>query len=285
MRELPDPPNERARQEHYREYLEWRDRALTAQRAARRRWWLREAAIVVGLVVIGTSIIALFSFGQRDRRQAAVAPTVTSLRDGRRVPRAETAAPGESTASENATPPGEPATAREPMAPAIQRTSPRPARVAQPARAGTATAHRTSKAVRSAPPSAATESATPSASVTTPDVTAPSASEPSPPPTQVVAVTPAPSATEVVVVAPAPQTEVVAVPDPSSTEVVAVTPTVSRPECGDGRRAADCVGRWLKSQSQEFRDGVNREVGEFRNGLDTVGRGLQWLGSKLRRAE
>jgi hypothetical protein len=109
----------------------------------------------------------------------------------------------------------------------------------------------------------------------------------------VVAVAPAPSPTEVVVVPPAPPTEVVAVPDPSSTEVVAVAPNVSRPECGDastdgrtrGRRVADCVGGWLKSQSREFRDGASREVGEFRNGLDTVGRGLQWLGSKLRRAE
>ena len=55
----------------------------------------------------------------------------------------------------------------------------------------------------------------------------------------------------------------------------------------DGRsrtqRIADCVGGWLKGESQELRDGVKRGVEEFRTGVDNVGRGLEWLGGKLRR--
>ena len=49
------------------------------------------------------------------------------------------------------------------------------------------------------------------------------------------------------------------------------------------RRIADCVGGWLEGEVQEFRDGFNRELEEFRAGLDKVGRGLEWLGGKLRR--
>jgi len=56
---------------------------------------------------------------------------------------------------------------------------------------------------------------------------------------------------------------------------------------GDDRartqRIADCVGGWLEGEAQEVRDGLNRELKEFRAGLDKVGRELEWLGRKLRR--
>jgi len=76
-----------------------------------------------------------------------------------------------------------------------------------------------------------------------------------------------------------------------------VTSIESKPPCDDvtaaesadgqsrRQRVSDCVGGWLKDQSRQFGDGVKREVDDFRNGLDHVGRGLQWLGSKLRRPE
>ena len=74
-------------------------------------------------------------------------------------------------------------------------------------------------------------------------------------------------------------------------DVAAVTPT--RPPCPemnalldgpspDGRtrtqRISDCAGGWLKGEVREFRDGV-------RAGIDKIGRGLEWLGGKLRRSE
>ena len=77
---------------------------------------------------------------------------------------------------------------------------------------------------------------------------------------------PAPSQ-EVVVVenAPVAQTPVTIAPG-------TVTSITSKPD-------------WLKGESREFTDGVKRQVDDFRTGVDRVGRGLQWLGSKLRRSE
>jgi hypothetical protein len=44
---------------------------------------------------------------------------------------------------------------------------------------------------------------------------------------------------------------------------------------------ANCVGGWLKGEVDEFRDGVKREIGEFRAGFDTVRRTLQRFCSKV----
>jgi hypothetical protein len=44
------------------------------------------------------------------------------------------------------------------------------------------------------------------------------------------------------------------------------------------QRIVDCVGGWFKGEVDEFRGGVDKSV-------DTVGRGLEWLGNKLRRRE
>jgi hypothetical protein len=92
--------------------------------------------------------------------------------------------------------------------------------------------------------------------------------------------------------APAP-----APPSPAAVAPGTVTSIASKPPCDDviggesaegrtrGQRAADCAGGWLKGESREFRDGVTRGLDEFRAGIDKVGRGLQWLGGKLRRSE
>ena len=63
-------------------------------------------------------------------------------------------------------------------------------------------------------------------------------------------------------------------------------PAASRAEVAtppSGRSRTQRVADWIKDESQEFRDGVKREIEEFRTGVDKVGRGLQWLGGKLRR--
>jgi len=95
---------------------------------------------------------------------------------------------------------------------------------------------------------------------------------------------------------PVAQTPAVAQP-PITVAPGTVTSIESKPACDDvtatdslddrtrRQRVSDCVGGWLKGQSRQFSDGVKREVDDFRNGLDQVGRGLQWLGSKFRRPE
>jgi hypothetical protein len=67
------------------------------------------------------------------------------------------------------------------------------------------------------------------------------------------------------------------------------TPSPARPPelapragCG---KAFECAKGWFEGEVQEFRDGVKREVGEFRAGFDKVRQGLQRLGSKFRGAE
>jgi hypothetical protein len=133
-------------------------------------------------------------------------------------------------------------------------------------------------AVPSTPPPAAAPTAPP-LSAATPTMPQPMAEAPLqlPPSAQ-----DAPDATVVVSVPPAPGTI-------TSIESKPDCPDVSAADSSDGRtrgqRVADCARGWLKGQSQEFRDGVTRQVGDFRTGLDRVGRGLQWLGSKLRRPE
>jgi hypothetical protein len=310
MHQRPDPSSDdRARLQHYLEYLEWRGQQLNAERAARRQWWLREALIVVGLVVGGTLFTALLFVGHRDLRRAG--PAVTSQPDLATAVLPSTTLHG--TARDSATT-GESVASptRDAVTPAIERKAaaqPRPAaRVSRTARVNPSSQRRaTSPDVDSrAPASAAIESASPSSSISTALDGGPAPSPSAPPSsTEVVAVVPAPARTEVVAVVPgASSTEVVAVAPndavPSTTSSGA-TATAAPGDCADmaavmrgdpssdGRthkqRVVDCVGGWLKGQSQEFRDGMKREFGEFRGGVDTVGRGLQWLGSKLRRPE
>jgi len=297
MHQRLDPSgDDRARQQHYLEYLQWRDEQLKAERAARREWWRREALIVVALVVGATSFIALLFAGQRELRRAAPALTASAPSTSVDSARSDVAIPHESAASVDSVAPS----TRDPVTPAVERKVARPrpaARVSHTGRPGVSSQRRVAPSDGSshAAASAAPAAPMPSSAISTPDA-APSPAGPSP--TEVVAVVPAPAPTEVVAV----------VPEPSRTEVVVVAPppssaaaSAARSECADvaavmredltadGRtrkqRVADCVGGWLKGESREFRDGVSRQFGDFRDGVDTVGRGLQWLGSKLRRAD
>lgn len=140
---------------------------------------------------------------------------------------------------------------------------------------------------------------TPSASAATPTTPQATAAAPTAPPLSAAAPTmPQPTAEAPLQLPPSAQdapdaTVVVSVPPAPGT----ITSIESKPDCADvtaadspdgrtrGQRVADCARDWLKGQSQEFRDGVKRETEDFRTGLDRVGRGLQWLGSKLRRPE
>jgi hypothetical protein len=45
----------------------------------------------------------------------------------------------------------------------------------------------------------------------------------------------------------------------------------------------DCVGGWLRGEAQEFRDGVERGLGEFRTGFDRLRREIRELGGKIGR--
>jgi hypothetical protein len=118
---------------------------------------------------------------------------------------------------------------------------------------------------------------------------------PAPPVAQTPPVASAPT------VPPASQTQPVVNPPVAQSPAPAASGTVtsiaSKPDCADlngeaapdgrtrSQRVADCVGGWVKGQTQEFRDGVTRGVDDVRAGVDKVGRGLQWLGGKLRRSE
>lgn len=144
------------------------------------------------------------------------------------------------------------------------------------------------------------ESVTPVETATPSTVTSPTVAE-APPAHDVPAhnapvVVTAPASPSVVENPPVAQTPLVAQPPVTVTVAPGtVTSIESKPPCDDvtaaesaddrsrRQRVSDCVGGWLKGQSREFRDGVKREFDDVRAGLDQVGRGLQWLGSKLRR--
>ena len=65
---------------------------------------------------------------------------------------------------------------------------------------------------------------------------------------------------------------------------------IAKPACPDivddrsrTKRIVDCVGGWLKGESEEFRDGFKRGIEEFRTAVENLERGFQRLGEKLRR--
>jgi cell division septum initiation protein DivIVA len=45
---------------------------------------------------------------------------------------------------------------------------------------------------------------------------------------------------------------------------------------------SDRVAGWLKGEVQEFRDGVKREIDDFRSAYDKLRRGVRQLRSKIR---
>jgi hypothetical protein len=77
---------------------------------------------------------------------------------------------------------------------------------------------------------------------------------------------------------PAPPfvTQEPSIPDQVPTTSAPEAPTAARageaPVDAETGRLRDRVGRWLRGEAEEFRDGVKREIGEFRSGVEKVRR-------------
>jgi hypothetical protein len=304
MSDEPKPPIDD--QERLRRYLEWRERTeRPAQRVVRRRR-LRGALAGAAVTLVGVAALAWVSYGLRhaEPTRAADVAHVTEATD---VTRAIDA--GRASQPQSAPPPvieRAPEASTSPV-PAIRRRARASARAATPDR------RRAAPADESAAPSAAPSDRAPAldlaATVTTPEPTrnersnsAPAVDGATPDTTPSTAVAPpptdsppAPSNPPVAQNAPAAPTGPVA-ETPATVAPGTVTSIESKPDCDGiggqspdartrGQRVADCVGGWLKAQTQELRDGVKRQADDFRAGVDRVGRGLQWLGGKLRRPE
>jgi hypothetical protein len=108
---------------------------------------------------------------------------------------------------------------------------------------------------------------------------------------------------------PAPASPAVETPSPNVSSPRVSSPQVSSPDvssrklgsaeappaaraCGGeasarsrGAVVADCVQDWVKGEAREFRDGVRREIGEFRNGFARVRQTLADVGAWLRGEE
>jgi hypothetical protein len=304
--------------ERLQRYLEWRERTdRPAQRAVRRR---RIRSALVGGAAVGVVGIAGFAWISHGTGGSAwLARHDASATAGRvtDVARADVARETHG-ATEPQSPPAltPPPVAASTPPPVIERTPAGPPAPRTAARRTSRAAVRTTARGAAAPPPVhivpADESTAPSAATServamAPDATPGVGGESTP--TVVIAVpsTPPPGATPTAPpppVAAPPQLPPSAQDAPDAPGVVSVPPAPgtitsieSKPDCPDvtaadspdgrtrGQRVADCAGGWLKGQSKEFRDGVKREADDFRTGLDRVGRGLQWLGSKLRRPE
>jgi hypothetical protein len=297
-------------QERLRRYLEWRERTeRPAQRVVRRRR-LRGALAGAAVALVGVAALAWVSYGSRHAaptaRRDAPSAEPTRAADGARVTEA-TDAPRAIDAGRASQPQSAPPETATSPAPAIRRRARASARIAAPNRL------RAAPADESAAPSAAPSGGAPAsdlvATVTTPEpmrnersnsASAADTATPDTTPSTVLAPPrtdspPAPSNPPVAQDAPAAPTAPVA-QTPATVAPGTVTSIESKPDCDgiggqspDGRargqRVADCVGGWLKGQTQELRDGVKRQADDFRAGIDRVGQGLQWLGGKLRRSE
>jgi hypothetical protein len=94
MQETHDPSSED--RERMERYLQWRQRT---ERAERRRWRFRGAAIIVALGVVAVGLLTWLPPGSRDTR------TPVALTGGQDSPSADVAAPSESARPEPATGP------------------------------------------------------------------------------------------------------------------------------------------------------------------------------------
>jgi hypothetical protein len=109
-----------------------------------------------------------------------------------------------------------------------------------------------------------------SVATVTPTESMPDDAETVPPPTSITVAAPPPDVRDPV---PAPGCGRASATEAGSEEAAHGQPR--------NQAVADCVARWLKGEVEEFRDGVKREIGEFRAGFDTVRRALQRFGSKV----
>jgi hypothetical protein len=305
-----DPaPEDRKRVE---EYVEWR-RARGLEQVSRRRRWLRRAGIAMSLGVAGLTLVArLTGGGSRDTlERAPVAPLASAPLAPAPLPPSPqtTAATGlielpPAQAPRSGTAPRTPrVAARAPQRPApsdgrvLRSPPPLPDRPSPSVdRAGTPdTAAAGAPPPQPPIPETAPVETTPVpaevASTPPPDPApdprgAPVMTPDNPPPGERPAMAPPPSE-------PGPQAvAATSLPDGAQRPTCARDADVAetaRPLADRARTSAqavrECVGGWLEGEVQEFRDGVKREVGEFRAGFDKVRRGLRGLGSILRGAD
>ena len=314
-------------------YVQWReriDRAEREARAARRRWWLRRAAVMLGLTIAIVGLLTWLVQNRQTTRQAAVAPPTAEPQqtrqpaaahsDGAQAPDVDSAA---TPAAESSRP------SRQQPAALADRTTRAPDRLARRATTtdgGVAAPrqssvqprdvarHQPAELVAAAPTSDSDAGSSGSVAAREPAATAvavvPRETAPPTSPTDVAAAVPTPEASTTSDATSPDRGRILAVAPSTPPESIAAGPDVAapsapseersagpaKPPCSDlaaalqrsidGRsrtqRVTDCVGGWFKSESQEAREGVKREIEEFRSGVDKIGRGLQWLGGKLR---
>jgi len=309
--------------EHLERYLKWR--AEFRRRAARRRRWFCSVAVVslaaigVALVTWRTELtrdaLVRIAFERRQAPPKSVATTShdseprpplsappagtvverTPAERSSRVAARETPRIGPPERSSGASkartlPPRQPSSLPSPVADGPARTPD----VAAGLRV--ADASRAPDAAVSPPPPPISTFATPATVLTSPllrekvaerseAVSTVTPTNPTPDDPQTV--TPPPSKPEAVTTAIAPPSIPDAGPGPGCSGASVTEAGQSRGGHGQPRHqaVADCVVGWLKGEVQEFRDGANREIGEFRAGFDRVRRALQWFGSKVRSSE
>lgn len=270
--------------EQLERYREWK-RSQARNRAVRRWRWIRGVSMVVVLgLIVGALVTWMAALRQRER--VASEPLAAPLER-------EAAHPNPSDGTVVATPPTitpEPAAGRTPVAP--RRASRVPSAAPWPAASNNrASSSEVVAAVRPSPPlptslDAPAATAPPITSVDTPS-TASTASPAVVSTSPTVTLEPAetasrPSDTTTGGVPAAPRSP------PSEPNAVTANPPSSPPELAPRagcEQANECAKGWLKGEVQEFRDGVKREIGEFRAGFVKVRQGLQRLGSKLRGAK
>lgn len=297
---------DRATEARVEQFLRWRQ-ANFRRLAVRRRRWVRYVA-VSSFAVFGVALVTWVTESARDTR-------------GRVTVEGE--APPESVAAASHDSASPPRLSAPPAGPVIER-SPAEERTRVTARETRSAPFKRSSGLKSVPPlpprepssflSPVVEAPAPTsdvaggvqvpdallrhneASVPTPprltetitgqsrSIASATPSNPKPDDAQTVALPPAkPEA----VIAPAPP------PNGSDTVASAGSDEASNTEAGQlqvghrqpkGRVLAESVVRWLEGEVQEFHDGANREIGEFRAGFDKLRRQLLMLPSCLTRA-
>ena len=251
---------QRARDERKRleRYLEWR-RERGDEARVDRRSWLRHSGVALAFMLVIVGVLA-WPTQNRPATQFSALPAVATKA-------AEVAA----------------ASPEPPSAPIARASIPVPEAAVARSRASTAESNAPSRVVRQARERAAREvgpSETTSSERAVRSVRAATLLQP-----PRVSDAPRAAAREIEPsgAAPAPRKSGTLIAKRSCADL----PAGVRDSSGDGltrtRRIADCLGGWLEGEAQEVRTAFNRELDEFRAGVDKVGRGLEWLGAKLRR--
>jgi hypothetical protein len=240
--------------ERLERYLDWQ-RAHGKDRAGRRRRWITRAAVAV-LVGVGGAGLAAWLAGHSTHAVNSVATRPAPAVPVRIAPLPESS-PGEP-------PPIAPAEPPAPARPAPRGGRDAPRRSAPLSPPPDSRAPQRTRPAAEAPTLAVPELSSPPAAVRaeaveSPDVAAGVAPTPEPP-VPVTSMEPPIDIREPQVGTPAPAAAATAPP-----------------------RVPESVAGWVEGEVQEFRDGIKREIGDFRAGYEVVRRRVRDLGSKLRK--